>query len=232
MIEYWHWHTTHFGTETYWIGILPHDQQPGRVYAELSRLGAEFRTAGDRVVGLEPDAQVGLLYSARSKWGLAFQPPSRSPAHPSSPRGTTSTSGRTTGSSRPSTAAPSTPGSPPASSTTVIVGPDGLGLDPAGLAAELPVLIVPGLLVAGDELLAWLWAYAAAGGHLVIGPRTAYGDDEGRARTEVKPAHLADAAGVRYQEFSNLLQPVPVTLESDGFSLSAGAARSTGATAW
>ena len=73
------------------------------------------------------------------------------------------------------------------------------------------MLIVPGLLVAGDELLAWLRAYAAAGGHLVIGPRTAYGDDEGRARTEVKPAHLADAAGVRYQEFSNLLQPVPVT---------------------
>ena len=33
MIEYWHWHTNHFGTETYWIGILPHDQQPGRVYA-------------------------------------------------------------------------------------------------------------------------------------------------------------------------------------------------------
>ena len=31
MIEYWHWHTNHFGTETYWVGILPHDQQPGRV---------------------------------------------------------------------------------------------------------------------------------------------------------------------------------------------------------
>ena len=73
MIEYWHWHTNHFGTETYWVGILPHDQQPGRVYAELSRLGADFRKAGSKVVGLRPDAQVGLLYSARSKWGLAFQ---------------------------------------------------------------------------------------------------------------------------------------------------------------
>ncbi len=73
MIEYWHWHTNHFGTETYWIGILPHDQQPGRVYAELSRLGADFRIAGSRVVGLRPDAEIGLLYSARSKWGLAFQ---------------------------------------------------------------------------------------------------------------------------------------------------------------
>src|SRR5918999_4142179 len=73
MIQYWHWHTNHFGTETYWVGILPHDQQPGRVYQELSRLGEEFRVAGDRVIELHPDAQVGLLYSARSKWGLAFQ---------------------------------------------------------------------------------------------------------------------------------------------------------------
>ena len=142
-----------------------------------------------------------------------------------SPRRTMSTSGPTTGSSRRSTAAPSTPGSPPASSTTASSSARTASASiPAALAAELPVLIVPGLLVAGDELLAWLRAYAAAGGHLVIGPRTAYGDDEGRARTEVKPAHLADAAGVRYQEFSNLLQPVPVTPESDGFSLSAGAA--------
>ena len=43
----------------------------------------------------------------------------------------------------------------------------------------------------------------------MLGPRTAYGDDEGRARTEVKPAHLAEAAAVRYQEFSNLNEPVP-----------------------
>ena len=74
-----------------------------------------------------------------------------------------------------------------------LVDADGAVLiDPAELAAELPVLIVPGLLVADNALLDWLRAYAAAGGHLVLGPRTAYGDEEGRARTEVKPARLAD----------------------------------------
>ena len=72
-------------------------------------------------------------------------------------------------------------------------------------------------------MLLWLRAYAAAGGHLVLGPRTAYGDDEGRARTDVKPAHLAEAAAVRYQEFSNLNEPVPVTTETDGFDLSGAA---------
>ena len=84
--------------------------------------------------------------------------------------------------------------------------------------------MVAGLLVADDEVLAWLRDYAAAGGHLVIGPRTAYGDEEGRARLEVKPAHLAKVAGVRYQEFSNLTDPLPVVTETDAINLSEGAA--------
>jgi beta-galactosidase len=89
---------------------------------------------------------------------------------------------------------------------------------------ELPVLIVAGLLVADDDMLSWLLDYAAAGGHLVIGPRTAYGDQEGRARLEVKPAHLADGGGVRYQEFSNLGEALPVVAETDAITLSDGAA--------
>jgi beta-galactosidase len=205
MIEYWHWHTTHFGTETYWIGILPHDQQPGRVYRQLAELGAELGRAGRTVVGLRPDARVGLLYSSRSKWGLAYQAPF--PADPVT-------------------------GSPDARSYQRIfeayyrgafdarvpvrilhddqlIGPEG-GLDPATVAGELPVLVVAGLLVADDELLTWLRSYAASGGHLVLGIRTGYGDEEGRARLEVKPALLAEAAGVSYQEFSNLNSPLPV----------------------
>ena len=72
MIEYWHWHTNHFGTETYWIGILPHDQQPGRVYEELARLGRDFQVAGSAVVGLTPDARVGLLYSSPGQVGAGL----------------------------------------------------------------------------------------------------------------------------------------------------------------
>jgi beta-galactosidase len=105
-----------------------------------------------------------------------------------------------------------------------LVGPDGERLlEPAVLAAELPVLVAAGLLVANDDLLTWLRDYAAAGGHLVLGPRTAYGDDEGRARTDVKPARLAEAAGVRYQEFSNLTEPLPLAAETDSMILSEGA---------
>ena len=123
--------------------------------------------------------------------------PSPSPGRRSSPRSPTWTSGPTTASSKPSTEAPSRPGCPLGSSTTTRSSvPTATRLwTPPTVAEELPVLIVPGLLVADDAMLIWLRDYAAAGGHLVIGPRTAYGDEEGRARIEVKPAHLADAAG-------------------------------------
>ena len=62
----------------------------------------------------------------------------------------------------------------------------------------------------------------------MIGPRTAYGDGEGRARLQVKPAHLAAGGGVRYQEFSNLTEPLRVVAETDAINLSEGAA----ATGW
>ena len=226
MIEYWHWHTNHFGTETYWIGILPHDQQPGRVYRELSRLGADFQRAGSRVVGLRPDAQVGLLYSARSKWGLAFQAafPQPGKASVSSPADVDKRSyHRFFEAFYRGTFEAGVPAR--IIHDNQIIGTDGTTtLDPAVVAEELPVLIVPGLLVADDAMLSWLRDYAAAGGHLVIGPRTAYGDEEGRARVEVKPALLADAAGVRYQEFSNVGDQLTVVAESDGIRLSDAAA--------
>lgn len=74
MIEYWHWHTLHFGAETYWGGILPHSGKRGRVYTELACLGAEFATAGAVVAGIEPDADIAMLYSMPSKWLMQKYP--------------------------------------------------------------------------------------------------------------------------------------------------------------
>ena len=144
MIEYWHWHTNHFGTETYWVGILPHDQRPGRVYAELSVLGADFAKAGSSVVGLVPDASVGFLYSARSKWGLSFQATfsRHGSAFVSSPADLDSRSyHRIFDAFYRGTFDAGVPAR--LLHDTQVVGPDG-ELDPADVAAELPVLDRPG----------------------------------------------------------------------------------------
>ena len=83
----------------------------------------------------------------------------------------------------------------------------------AELASRFPVLVAPALYVASDDDLDLLVDYAAAGGHLVVGIRTGYGDEEARARVAVAPDRLRDAAGVHYEEFSNLLEDVPVDAE-------------------
>jgi beta-galactosidase len=190
------------------------------VYRELARLGQDFHRAGSEVVGLRPDAQVGLLYSARSKWGLAFQA-----AFPKAGSAFVASHEDVDQRSYHRIFEAFYRGTFAAGVSARLLHDEQLeGLSAAAVATELPVLIVPGLLVATDGLLDWLREYAAAGGHLVIGPRTAYGDAEGRARIDVKPGRLAEAAGVRYQEFSNLEDEVGVLSETDGFEPSDGAA--------
>ncbi|HEY3438667.1 MAG TPA: beta-galactosidase [Actinotalea sp.] len=207
MVEYWHWHTLHFGTETFWGGVLPHDQNPGRAYGEIARLGAELRSAGALVAGAEPDADVAFLYDSDSKWALGFGPAAPLP----------DATGWGDKDSYRRLALPFYRGAFDAGLQINTVRPaqlfgdaDRPGEDAASFAARRPVLVAVGLYTATDEHLQWLVDYAAAGGHLVVGPRTGYADEEGRARRDVKPAVLAGAAGVSYQESSNLPTPVAV----------------------
>ncbi|MGC4054085.1 MAG: beta-galactosidase [Paludibaculum sp.] len=51
MVEYWHWHSLHYGQETYWKGVLSHDLQPNRIYKEFSQVGHELQKIGPKLVG-------------------------------------------------------------------------------------------------------------------------------------------------------------------------------------
>ncbi|MET9089596.1 beta-galactosidase [Streptomyces sp. NPDC004237] len=200
MIEYWHWHTLHFGAETYWGGILPHTGRPGRVYTELARLGAEFETAGGLVAGLEPDADLTMVYSTPSKWLMQKYPPLATPdgdPDPAAYQRIFDAFHR---------------GAFDAGRQVRIVHARQLddGETPEETVRRHPVLVAPALYLADDATLDRLAAYAHAGGHLVLGPRTGYADQEGRARTEPAPGRLTDAAGVSYDEFSNLGPDLPV----------------------
>ncbi|MEV7388184.1 beta-galactosidase [Streptomyces sp. NPDC091215] len=221
MIEYWHWQTLHFGAETYWGGILPHTGRPGRAYAELARLGGEFETAGALVAGLEPDVDVTMVYSTPSKWLMQKYPPLAKPD------------------GEPDPAAyhrifdPFYRGAFDAGRQVRIVharqlhDPSGEreGLAPEEAVRRHPVLVVPALYLAADTTLDWLASYAHAGGHLVLGPRTGYADQEARARTEPAPGRLTDAAGMSYDEFSNLVREVPVRSGTLGLPEDATATR-------
>ena len=217
MIEYWHWHTLHFGAETYWGGVLPHSLEPGRTYEQIAQLGKDFEAAGSLVTELTPDADVAIVYSNDTKWALEEAPQlahgdigdrrSFQTVFDSFYRGAFD-----------------------AGLQSRLVHQSQLAdLDPARFAATQPVLIAAGLAITTDAELEWYDAYAAAGGHLIVGIRTGYQHQEARARTGRKPALLHSAAGVYYDEFSNLREAIPVTAAaSSGFSPSPGAA----ATGW
>jgi beta-galactosidase len=200
MIEYWHWHTLPYGTETYWGGVLPHSLEPGRVYRELSEVGADLRAIGTALDGFEPDADVAILWSNDSRFALEFFPPL------ATPDGTADRASY----QRIVDAFHRGVVDAGAQSRFLHVG-QAREIGAAELASRFPVLVAPALYAASDADLDLLRDYAAAGGHLVIGIRTGYGDEEARARVEVAPARLAEAAGVHYEEFSNLRGDVPVT---------------------
>ncbi len=215
MIEYWHWHTLHFGVETYWGGVLPHSQQPGRTYEEIARIGAEFRHAGDRVAGLRPHADVALLFSNESKWALNEHPALGDGAEPDRRSWQTVYDAFARGVFE-------------AGLQANTVHPSQVfDRDAAVVARERPVLVAAAFTIATDDQLRWLADYAEAGGHLVVGIRTGYEDQEARARLERKPAFLDVAAGVHYDEFSNLGRRVPVSAGAaaadHGFTVPTGA---------
>jgi beta-galactosidase len=200
MVEYWHWHTLPYGTETYWGGVLPHSLEPGRVYRELAGVGADLGAIGGALDGYEPDADVAILWSTDSRFALEFFPP------------LATSDGRPDPTSYQRIVDAFHRGVVDAGAQARILH-DGQAAEigAADLAARFPVLVAPALYVASDDHLDLLRAYAAAGGHLVIGIRTGYADEEARARVAIAPDRLHDAAGVHYEEYSNLRERVPVT---------------------
>src|SRR5207244_1378066 len=74
MVEYWHWHSIHYGQETYWKGVLSHDLEPNRIYAEVSRVAAELKRLGPQLVNLKKNNEVALLFSADSANAISYMP--------------------------------------------------------------------------------------------------------------------------------------------------------------
>src|ERR1700728_3853515 len=74
MVEYWHWASIAANQETYWKGVLSHDLEPNRPYAEVSRTGHELAKMGSPPVGLQMQNQRGILWSRDSANAISFMP--------------------------------------------------------------------------------------------------------------------------------------------------------------
>lgn len=201
MVEYWHWHTNRFGAETYWSGVLGHSLQPARTYDELAAVGAELTALREDVTGLTPLSDVAILVDAPSRWAIECQPPFHA--------GDTATFFGDRDAFE-KMLAQTYRGLFDAGLSADIVAPHQLPEDPAAMVREHPVLIVQSLYIASDALLAHLVAYAEAGGHLVLTPRTGVADEDAVVRAEVLPGALRGPAGVRYTESTAVRRPTAV----------------------
>ena len=199
LIEFWHWHTLPYGAETYWIGMLGHSLQPGRVYEAVQGLQRELEPIQSTLEGLRPHADAAILIDAASRWAFEFQGPLA--GAPGMWFGDPASYERI--------AASMYRGLFDAGLDVDVVAPQQLP-DAQTMARRWPMLVVPAYYIADDAVLLKLREYARAGGHLVMTMRTGYADTEAVTRQEVMPGMLREDAGFSYLEYSNLTAPIPV----------------------
>jgi beta-galactosidase len=194
MVEYWHWHSLHYGQETYWKGVLSHDLEPGRAYAEVSRTAHELQRIGPEIVDLRRSNQVAILYSSDSYYGIEFMKFSDKLNY------------RTM------------LGQMYDSLYRLNCGVDFVFPENTDLSGY-KVIVVPPLYVASDELLNRLAEYVRGGGNLVMAFKSGFTNEYDTVRWSIAPGPLRKAAGFHYQEFSNLSKPL--ALKDDPFKAGA-----------
>ena len=190
MVEYWHWHSLHYGQETYWKGVLGHDLQPGRPYDEVSRTAHELQGIGPEIADLRIKNQVAVLYSRDSYYGIEFMKFSDRVNYSSILHQMYDALYHAN------------------------IGVDFLFPESTNLS-DYKVILVPPLYIASDALLARLSDFVKNGGHLVVAFKSVFCNEYSTVRSEMMPGPLKEAAGFHYQAFSSLQQPLP--LKDDPF---------------
>lgn len=182
MVEYWHWHSLHYGQETYWRGVLSHDLLPNRTYAEVTRVAGELKKIGAQLVNLKKDNKVAILVSVDSANALSYMPVSDRVNYMTVLRQMYN------------------------SLYDLNLEPDFVQVGDPRLA-RYRVLLVPPLYSASDPELQQLSDYVKNGGRVVMSFKSGFTNEFSTVRDVMAPGPLRDAAGFHYQEFSNLAEP-------------------------
>jgi len=202
MVEYWHWASIAANQETYWKGVLSHDLEPNRPYAEVSRTAHELEKIGPHLVGLKIQNDVAILWSRDSQNAISHMPFTSNAAMPWE-------SGRAT-----------------ADYVSLVrqlhnslyrlnVGSDFVFPETADFS-QYKLLIVPALYISDDVLLRKISDYVKNGGHAVMTFKSGFANENSAVRWVRAPGPLREAAGFSYQEFSNLEKPL--ALKGDPFN--------------
>ncbi len=192
LIAYWHWHSLHYGQETYWRGVLGHDLEPGRAYREVSRIGAELKRLGPELADLRKDNRVAILFSSESHHGIRYMPFSDRIDYMTVLRQMYG------------------------ALFAMNVEADFVNPDTEDLS-RYKVLLVPPLYVASDRTLDRIARFVESGGQVVMSFKSGFANEHSTVRWQRAPGPLRKAAGFSYQEFSSL--PAALPLKPDLYKL-------------
>lgn len=188
MVEYWHWHSIHYGQEVYWKGILSHDLKPNRAYNEFSITAHELQRIGKKIVNLKKENKVAILFSQDANAALNFMPFGQK----WTPWGPDSNNFYRT---------------QLVTQFHKVLYENNIGVD--FIFPENPdfkkydLVIVPSLYTASDELLHKISDYVKKGGHVIMQSKSGFTDENSMVRPVLAPGPLREACGFYYQEFTN-----------------------------
>lgn len=193
MVAYWHWHSIHYGQETYWKGILSHDLQPNRVYNEMKQTAGELKRIGKHLVNLAIKPEVAILFSYASNHALNIMPYK---AGSNAYRLQTDNLHRVLYNNS--------------------VAVDFVFAEDKPNLKDYKLIIIPPLYVASDSLLKFISDYVQDGGQVVMMFKSGFADENSTVRSTIAPGPLRKACGFYYQEFANIKE---LKLKPNNFNL-------------
>jgi beta-galactosidase len=178
MVEYWHWHSLHYGQETYWRGVLGHDLQPNRIYREFATTAKELAGIGKNLVNLKKQNDVAILFSHDSYHALNFMQYTNRDKYPAYMIHR--------------------------SLYNQNIETDVVPCDQWTDFSNYKMLVIPPLYVATDSLLEKISEFVKDGGYVVMFFKSGYLNEHSAVRATLAPGPLRAACGFYYQEYATV----------------------------
>ena len=176
-VMYWPWVSLHNGIESYWKGILSHDGEPDRTYAEIWQIGRDLRRLAAEMTDAPKHNPIAMIVSPESLHALRWFPTAQDVSY----NDVVNQFHRAL--------------------YELNLECDVL-YDRETDWSGYRLLIFPELYCASDEMIGRVRAYVEQGGSVFAGFRSFFSDENLRIRHHRQPHGLTDVFGMHYSRFT------------------------------
>lgn len=181
-VLYWQWRSALNGEEEYHGTIVGPDGLPQPIYGEIQQIGHEFAKAGPSFAGTTVESELAILQSYDSRWAIEMQKHHRN--------------------------------FDPVAELLAFYEPlrrSGQPVDiipPNAPLSKYKLVVAPSLMILSDSVARHLKEYVRQGGHLVLGPRSGFKDEDCALQTQRQPGPLRELLGGHVEQYYALADPI------------------------